>query len=741
LTATTSKADIKVSGMTCAMCVQSIEEALGDVDGVRAVTVNLATEKAHVEYDPDTTGVGAMKTAIEELGYGYVGLASEISEEDSNRAAEKSLASKRNRFTIGFAISLPLMALMYLPSGLSMMELSYLSLVVTSPALVYVAGPIFSAGFMALKNRNLNMDIMYSMGVGVAYAASVMGTFQIVLNMDFMFYETALMLAAFLMLGRYLEARAKGRTSEAIKKLMGLTPSEAFVVRDGTEVVVPLEEVVAGDTVVVKPGGKIPVDGTVISGESRVDESMMTGEPIPALKRAGSAVVGGTINGSGLLRFRAEKVGLDTALARIVAMVEEAQGSKPPVQKLADRAVAYFIPIVLTIAIASFAFWMLVGDGTLLFSTGVLISILVVACPCALGLATPTAVTVGVGRGAELGILVRNGEALENAEGITVVLLDKTGTITEGHPRVTDVIAEGISETELLALASAVESGSDHPLAEAVVAKAREIGIQPESPTDFASIDGKGVQGQANGKRISVGSLAFVSGGGVLIGNKRQEEASNLESLGRTVAFVAADGAFAGMLAIADPVKESSRAAVEGLRAMNIKVVMVTGDNRRTAEAIAKQVGIKDVRAEVLPGDKAEIVKELQARGEKVAFVGDGTNDAIAISQADVGIAIGGGRDVAIESGDIVLARNDPRDALAAIQLSKKVMTRIRQNLFWAFAYNSALIPVAAGILHPVFGISFRPEFAGLAMAMSSVTVITFSLTLKGYTPPARGRR
>jgi Cu+-exporting ATPase len=404
------KADIKVSGMTCAMCVQSIEEALKEVDGVKAVTVNLATEKAHVEYDPARTGLGAMKNAIEELGYGYVGLASEISEEDSRNAAEKNLASKRNRFAVGFAISLPLMALMYLPSGLSMMELSYISLIVTTPALVYVAGPIFSAGYMALKNHNLNMDIMYSMGVGVAYVASVMGTFEIVLNMDFMFYETALMLAAFLMLGRYLEARAKGRTSDAIRKLMGLAPSEALVLRDGAEKAVPLEQVVVGDTVIVKPGGKIPVDGTVISGESRVDESMMTGEPVPALKRLGSKVVGGTINGNGLLSFRAEKVGLDTALAQIVAMVEAAQGSKPPVQKLADKAVSYFIPLVLTIAISSFAFWMLVGGETLLFSTGVLISILVVACPCALGLATPTAVTVGVGRGAELGILVRNGD-------------------------------------------------------------------------------------------------------------------------------------------------------------------------------------------------------------------------------------------------------------------------------------------------------------------------------------------
>lgn len=549
------------------------------------------------------------------------------------------------------------------------------------------------------------------------------------------------MLAAFLMLGRFLEARAKGRTSDAIKKLAGLRAKVAIVIRDGTEREMAVEEVVPGDIVVVKPGASVPVDGVVVDGESYVNEAMITGEPVPSLKKAGSHVVGGTLNTNSVLKVRAEKVGRDTVLAQIIQLVEDAQGSKPPVQRIADVAVTYFIPAVLIIATASFLLWYLVFHETALFSLTAFISVLVVACPCALGLATPTAVTVGVGRGAELGILIRNGEALEVAEKVTTVVFDKTGTLTRGKPEVTDIVPVGISEVTLLSLAAAVEKNSQHPLAEAVVRAAEGRGVKAGEATGFDTFGGRGVAATVLSETVLVGNRAFLAEKSVAIPPEIESRIVSLEQEGKTVVLVAAGGAIAGLIAIADSIKPTTREAIAQIRAMAKDVAMITGDNRRTADAIARQAGISTVIAEVMPQDKAEEVRKLQAKGGVVAFVGDGINDAPALAQADVGIAIGSGTDVAIESGDIVLVRDDLVDAVAAIQLSKKVMGRIRGNIFWAFAYNVALIPVAAGVLYPSFGITFRPELAALAMAASSVTVVTLSLLLKKYIPDARKGR
>lgn len=732
------KATLKIGGMTCAMCVQTIENALNGLDGVVDATVNLGAEKAYVTYNPRIIAIADMKKAIEDVGYQYFGVEGEEAAEDLEKSArERDLREKRNRFIVGFAIGIPLMILMYLPVNLPV-PMPYFMLVVSAPAFVYVSLPIFSAAYRALKNKTLNMDVMYSMGIGVAFGSSLLGTFGIVLTGDFLFYETALMLASFLMVGRYLEARAKGKTSEAIKKLMGLQPKTATVIRDDHEQEIPIEAVQTNDRVVVKPGEKIPVDGEVVAGESYVDESMITGEPIPALKQEGASVVGGTLNKNSVLTFRATKIGRDTVLAQIIRLVEEAQGSRPPVQRIADKAVSYFIPTVLAIALLSFAVWYLILGNTLLFSLTTLISVLVIACPCALGLATPTAVTVGVGRGAELGVLVKNGEALERSEKLTTIVFDKTGTLTKGEPEVTDVIGVRIGDRALLKLAASVEKNSQHPLAEAIVRKAEEKGIELEESEGFDTFAGKGVIAEIAGKKVLIGNRMLFEGRNIPLSEELEDEVVRLEDEGRTVALIARDGKIIGVIAIADTLKERTKEAISAFKEMKLNVAMITGDNAGTAHAIAEQIGIERVLAEVLPQDKAEEVQRLQEKGEVVAFVGDGINDAPALAQADVGIAIGSGTDVAIESGEIVLIKDDLMDAVSAVQLSKKVMSRIKQNLFWAFAYNTALIPMAAGILYPFFGITFKPELAGLAMALSSVTVVTLSLMLKKYVPPAK---
>jgi len=603
------------------------------------------------------------------------------------------------------------------------------------PAFIYLSYPIFNAAYRSLKNRNLNMDVMYSMGIGVAFFSSILGTFNVLLGSEFMFYEAAVMLATFLTLGRFLEERAKGKTSESIKRLMGLQAKSATVIRDGKEVDISIEDVIVGDIVIVKPGEKIPVDGETISGQSYVDESMISGEPIPVFKEKGSKLIGATINKNSILNFRATKVGKDTVLSQIIKLVEEAQGSKPEIQKIADKAVSYFIPTVLAIAAISFVSWYYIFNSTFLFAITSLISILVIACPCALGLATPTAITVGIGKGADLGILIKNGDALQLSEKLTAVLFDKTGTLTKGKPDVTDILAFGIDKDQLLRITASVEKNSDHPLANAIVKRAEENGIGLSGSKNFDTFGGKGVKATVSGKEVIIGNRTLFNEKKISIINEIEEQITKLENEGKTAVLISIENKLSGVIGIADTLKETSKESIKKLMDSGIKVYMITGDNKRTASAIGKVLSIKNILAEVLPEDKAKEVKRLQNNGEIVAFVGDGINDAPALAQADVGIAIGSGTDVAIESGDIVLVKNDIRDVVSAIKLSRKVMQRIKQNLFWAFAYNTALIPVAAGILYPTFGITLRPEFAGFAMAMSSVTVVTLSLMLKRFNP------
>jgi len=736
-----SEVTVRIGGMVCASCAQVIEMSLADLDGVYEARVNLAAETVQIVYNPALVTASDIRAAIEDAGYQYLGLVEEISEDAEARMREEDLRDKFRRFTVGFAVSIPLFLIMLfrVPEMVALpVSINLIMLLITAPVFLYVSAPIFRAAAAALRNRALTMDVMYAMGIGVAYGASILGTFGVVLTPAFNFYDTAVMLASFLTLGRYLEARAKGRTSEAIRKLIGLRPKTATVLREGREVEVPIEDVVVGDILLIRPGEKVPVDGTVVGGESSVDESMITGEAIPADKREDDEVVGGTLNVNGVLRVRAGRIGKDMVLSQIIRLVRDAQGSKPPVERIADVAVSYFIPVVLTIATAAFLIWYVVLGAPLLFALTVLISVLVVACPCALGLATPTAVTVGIGRGAELGVLIRNGEALEISESLTAVVFDKTGTLTRGRPDVTNIVAFGVPEDRLLGVAAAVEKNSEHPLAAAVVRRAESAGVAVPASERFTSFGGRGVSAVVEGEEVLIGNQPFLEENRITIPEEAKNRIAALQDEGKTAVLVAGGGTLRGILAVADTLKATTKAAIADLKQMGLAVTMITGDNERTAHAIAREVGIDDVHAGVLPQDKAREVRTLQERGEVVAFVGDGINDAPALAQADVGIAIGSGTDVAIESGDIVLIRDDLTDAVAAIELSRKVMSRIKQNLFWAFAYNAALIPLAAGILYPFYGITFQPELAALAMALSSVTVVSLSLLLKTYIPPTK---
>lgn len=736
----TDEVTLKLNGMHCASCVMNVENFLIRLDGIFDVKADLTSQTARINYDKTKVTVKDMEEVINSLGFEVLGIDGQL-EINEDEIYKNDLKDKRNRIIVGFAASAVLMALMYIhwhPFGLSM---GITSLIISILPFLYVSLPTLKAGFNGLVHKNLNMDVMYSMGITVAYISSILGTFNLVLDHSFMFYETAIMLPSFLLIGRYLEAKAKKKTSDSIRELIGLQPTAATLIEldsNGNIVSqkeVNIKEIQIGDILLVRPGDKIPVDGEVIGGHSYVDESMINGEPIPKAKRDGEEVFAGTINQDGVLHIKAKKIGSKTVLSNIIRLVEKAQSSRPPVQKLANTAVSYFIPTILTIAVVVFLLWYFVFDSTLLFALTTLISILVVACPCALGLATPTAVTVGVGRAAEFGILIKNGDTLENAGKIDVAAFDKTGTITEGQPEVDDVICYGISENELVELAASVEKNSNHPIAKAIVRKASDMNLELIQTSSFENIMGKGLKAQVNDKDILAGNKKLLESQDIEIPQSVLEEYGRLEDLSKTIILIGVDREIKGILSLSDKIKVNSKRTIEELHKMGIETYMLTGDNKKTASTVASAVGIDNVCAGVLPENKLDIVKNLQKEDKTVLFVGDGINDAPALTQANIGVAMGNGTDIAMESGDIVVMEGDLENVVAAVQFSKKVMTRIKENLFWAFAYNVILIPLAAGALYAGFGIMFMPEWSALAMALSSVTVISLSLALKGYVP------
>jgi Cu+-exporting ATPase len=656
------------------------------------------------------------------------------------------MGTLRFKFIASVSLSLPLLylsmgSMVGLPSPpLADRWLALIQFLLTTPILV-INSQFYSKGILALaKTKTATMDTLVAVGTGAAWIYSLAITLAIWAGRPGygshdLYFETAGVLITFILLGKWLEAIAKGKTSEAIKTLMGLQPRTAVVVREGKEVEIAIEEVRVGDIIIVKPGQKIPVDGTVLEGHSSVDESMLTGESIPVEKSVGDSVTGATINKTGSFRFTATRIGKDTALAQIIRLVEDAQGSKAPIQALADLVASWFVPVVILLAVAAFAVWLLAGQS-FVFALTIFIAVLIIACPCALGLATPTAVMVGTGLGAKNGILIKSAESLQTAHQVQVVIFDKTGTLTKGEPELTDVITfRGGRSTDLLGAAAALEKNSEHPLGEAIVRGAESRGLEIKSVDHFKSVTGKGVRGMVDGREVVLGNRLLMKELGFDI-ETAEDGLVALESQGKTAVLVAIEGQLAGTIGVADTLKEHSRSAVEALKNIGIKVAMITGDNRRTGEAIGRQLGIDRVLAEVLPGDKAAEVKKLQEEGLRVAMVGDGINDAPALTQADIGIAIGSGTDVAIEAGDIVLIRDDLRDVVMAMDLSRYAMRKIKQNLFWAFIYNSLGIPIAAGVLYPFTGFLLNPMIAGAAMAFSSVSVVSNSLLLRRYRRP-----
>ena len=747
---------LRIEGMHCASCTMNVENFLIRLDGIFDVKSDLTSGTAFIRYDGSKVIVDDMEVVINNLGFELLGIEGQT-EIDEDELYRKDLEGKRNRIIVGLFFSAILMILMYSgwdplmgfthsihdATGIDISSMGLLSLIISIIPFLYVSLPILKAGINGLIHKNLNMDVMYSMGISVAYVSSVLGTFAVILDHSFMFYESAVMLPSFLMIGRFLEAKAKKKTSDSIRELIGLQPTVAVLVElnKNKEVIsqreVQIAEISLKDNLLVRPGDKIPVDGKVIGGESFVDESMINGEPIPKFKKEGEEVFAGTINQDGVLIVSALKIGSKTILSNIIRLVEKAQSSRPPVQKFANTIVSYFIQVILTLAILVFCIWYFVLGATLLFSLTCLISILVVACPCALGLATPTAVTVGVGRAAEFGILIKNGDTLENAGQIDVAAFDKTGTITEGKPEVDDIIAYGISEDELMAIAASVERNSNHPIAQAIVRKADTLELL--NTDAFENIGGKGIRADIGGKFILLGNMSLMESMGVEISDDVFRNYDGLKNQSKTIIFLAVDASICGIISLSDKVKSNSKRTIEELHKMGIETLMLTGDNVITAGSVAEEVGIDNVEAEILPENKLTIVQNIQSEGsKKVLFTGDGINDAPALTQADIGVAMGNGTDIAMESGDVVVMEGDLENVVAAVQFSKKVMRRIKENIFWAFAYNTILIPVAAGVLYPNFGIMFKPELAGLAMALSSVTVISLSLLLKRYVPPIK---
>jgi Cu+-exporting ATPase len=737
------KVTISVGGMTCASCVATIEGALSQVPGVVTASVNLATERATVEYLPTQVTVGILKRAIIEAGYEAREVAGQGELRDLEREARaREIQSLKIRFAFSAAMSALILLgtfrewLTFVPGFLGN---NLVLFALTTPVQFWAGWRFYRGAWGALKHKTSDMNTLIAVGTSAAYVYSLIATFfpgifAIGGLMPAVYYDTAAVIITLILLGRLLEAIAKGQTSEAIKRLMGLRAKTARVLRGDAEIDVPVDEVIVGDIVVVRPGEKIPVDGMVLEGHSAVDESMLTGESMPVEKKEGDPVIGATVNKTGSFRFKAAKVGKETVLAQIIRLVEEAQGSKAPIQRLADRVASVFVPGVMVIALVTFVAWLVFGpQPAFTFAFLNFVAVLIIACPCALGLATPTAIMVGTGKGAENGVLIRSGESLEMAHRIQTAVLDKTGTLTEGKPSVTDILpANGFTAEMVLDLAASAEKNSEHPLGEAIVSKAKELNLPLLDPEDFEAIPGHGIAATIAGKKVYLGNKRLMDDQAVALG-EMVARADTCSADGKTPMFLAVDSKPAGIVAVADTLKVSSRQAVERLHRLGLQVVMITGDNRRTAEAIARQVGIGDVLAEVLPGDKADQVKRLQSEGKVVAMVGDGINDAPALAQADVGIAIGTGTDVAMEAADVTLMRGDLMGVVTAIALSKRTMRTIKWNLFWAFAYNVAGIPVAAGVLYPFWGILLNPMIASAAMAFSSVFVVTNSLRLRGF--------
>ncbi|NLK34117.1 MAG: copper-translocating P-type ATPase [Gracilibacteraceae bacterium] len=745
----TKEVSVPIEGMTCAACAKSIERAVGKLSGVESVSVNLATEKANIKYNPAELRLSEIKQAIAKAGYKALETESRDKPDGDKKRKDREIRALWTKFAVSAVFALPLLYIsmghmlgLPLPKALHPMDypLRYalVQLFLTIP-IVMAGYRFYTVGFKAIWRRNPNMDSLIAIGTSAAVIYSLYSTYQISIGhfmyaMD-LYFESAGVIITLILLGKSLEAVSKGRTSEAIKKLMGLAPKTAIVIQGNEEIEIPIEEVEVGDIIAVKPGSKIPVDGEVVEGLTAIDESMLTGESIPVEKNPGDKVFAASINKTGSIRFKATKVGSDTALAQIIKLVEDAQGSKAPIAQMADIVSGYFVPIVFAIATLSALAWYFIGGETPVFSLTIFISVLVIACPCALGLATPTAIMVGTGKGAEYGVLIKGGEALETAHKIKTIVFDKTGTITEGRPEITDIITTKIIDRKkLLQLAASAEKGSEHPLGEAIVHGAQKENLDILKVEKFNAIPGHGIEVEIEGKNILLGNRKLMKERNISL-SELEAESDRLASEGKTPMYAAVDNQLAGIIAVADIVKESSAKAIKKLHEMGIEVAMITGDNHKTAEAIAKQVGIDRVLAEVLPQDKANEIKKLQSEGKKVAMVGDGINDAPALAQADIGIAIGSGTDVAMESADIVLMRSDLMDVPTAIQLSKSTIRTIKQNLFWAFGYNTAGIPLAAGVLHISGGPMLNPIFAAAAMSLSSVSVLTNALRLKGFKP------
>lgn len=740
---------LSITGMSCVMCAQRVEQALAAVPGVLKASVNPTTERALVEYVPDMVTKGELRRAVEQAGYGVLD-EDELGGPDSasahflpgQGARSKELRLLVAKLGVSLVVGALLMVIMFVhPHFLSRNQLNLLMLLLATPVQFWAGWQFYRGAWAAARHRTSDMNTLVAVGTSAAFlysaAVTIAGLFGVGVASE-VYFDSAAMIIALVLLGRFLEARAKGRASEAISKLMGLQARTARVLREGIETELPVEEVLVGDIVIVRPGERIPVDGVVVEGESAVDESMLTGEPMPKEKGPGDAVVGGTVNGTGVFRFRATKVGQDTVLAQIVRLVEEAQTSKAPIQRLADRIAGIFVPVVLGVATSAFIVWVLVGpEPRLTTALVVFVSCVVIACPCAMGLATPTAIVVGTGKGAEHGILIRSGEALERAHTLTAVVFDKTGTLTEGKPRVTDVTAvdeQGAAgaEDELLRLVASAEQRSEHPLGKAIFESAQERGLALVEPESFRALPGLGAEAVVDGKSILIGTAVLMAARGVELGRLSEVE-TRLAEEGKTVIFVAADGRALGVVGVQDMLKPEAPEAIAALKNMGLAVYMVTGDNARTAQSVARAAGIEHVMAERLPDQKVQAIASLKNSGQVVAMVGDGINDAPALAAADIGIALGTGTDIAMEAADIALVRADLREVVTAIRLSRATVRIIKQNLGWAFGYNVALIPVAAGVLYPAFGLMLDPVFAAGAMALSSVSVVSNSLRLRRF--------